>query len=156
MYASGRYINIISLIPNNINKKINISLSDFCPAGSSLQFVTTDSQKFCHLYSFNFFLFKGGLLATSHVNFSTSSTIDVAGDAIHNVCALYCRYFASAREHAETCASYCHRHEFRYLENVSDCTFTLRQQKSFLCARSRIQQRSTSRRAPEVASARVP
>jgi hypothetical protein len=32
------------MIPNNMNKKINITFSDFCSAGSSLQFVTTDSQ----------------------------------------------------------------------------------------------------------------
>jgi hypothetical protein len=39
----AQYINIISMIPNNINKKINVSFfSDFCSAGSSLQFVTTD------------------------------------------------------------------------------------------------------------------
>jgi hypothetical protein len=44
MYASAHYINIISIIPNNTNKKINIHFSDFCSAGSSLQFMTTDSQ----------------------------------------------------------------------------------------------------------------
>jgi len=35
-------------------------------------------------------------------------------------------------------------------------TFKLQQQKTCLCARSRLQQRSTSRRATEVVSARVP
>jgi len=61
--------------------------SDFCSAGSSLQFVTTDPQtsypyhKFLLQISttvFRIFYTKGGLLATSHINFSTSSTIDIA------------------------------------------------------------------------------
>ena len=43
MYASVQYINIISMIPNNMNKKINITFPDFCSAASSRQFVTTDS-----------------------------------------------------------------------------------------------------------------
>ena len=74
------------MIPNNMNKKINIPVSDFCSAGSSLQFVTTDLQtsyhnlsfRFLSLYSFNFLLHKGGLLSTSNINFSISSTIDKA------------------------------------------------------------------------------
>ena len=43
MYTSAKYISIIGMIPNNVNMKINIYFSDFCSAGSSLQFVTTDS-----------------------------------------------------------------------------------------------------------------
>ena len=38
-------ISIISMIPNNMNKKINIFFSNFCSAGSSLQFVTTFTEK---------------------------------------------------------------------------------------------------------------
>jgi hypothetical protein len=33
---------------------------------------------FCRCYSFNFLLYQGGLLSTSHINFSTSSTKDIA------------------------------------------------------------------------------
>jgi hypothetical protein len=43
IYASVQYITIIIMIPNNMNKKNNVPFSDFCSAGSSIQFVTTDS-----------------------------------------------------------------------------------------------------------------
>ena len=54
MYTSAQYINIISMIPNYMNKKINIHFSDFCSAGSSLHFVTTDPQTSYHNLSFRF------------------------------------------------------------------------------------------------------
>jgi hypothetical protein len=77
-FSSAQHINIINMIPNNMNRKINIPFSDFYSAGSSLQFVTTNLQtsyhnlslRFLSPYSFNFLLYKGGGLSTSHTNFS--------------------------------------------------------------------------------------
>ena len=57
-------ISIMSMIPNNMNKKINIFFSNFCSAGSLLQFVTIDLQtshhnlpfRFLSLYCLNFII----------------------------------------------------------------------------------------------------
>ena len=46
MYTYAQYINTISMIPDDINKKINVPFSDFCSAAGSLQFVMIDSQNF--------------------------------------------------------------------------------------------------------------
>ena len=136
MYASAQFIDTISMIPNNINKKINIHFTDFSSAGHSLQLVTTDSQisyhnfsfRFLSLYPFKFFLYKGGLLSISHINVSTSSTLDIA---VWRYAQCLCTLLqlasnclvASARGQAETCASCRYRQQFRCLESGSGCNF---------------------------------
>ena len=42
------------LIPSNINNKINIPFSDLCSAGSSLQFLTTDTETWYYNFFFIF------------------------------------------------------------------------------------------------------
>jgi len=132
MYASAQYVNIISVIPNNMNKKINMPFSNFCSAGSTIQFVTNDSQtsyhnlsfRFLSLYSFNFLLYQGGLLSTSRINFSMSSTTDIAvWLKTQGLCTLLQlasnSLVASARGQTETRASYRYQQLFCCLENGS-------------------------------------
>jgi len=126
-------------------KKINVPFSDFYSAGSSLQFVTTDSQtsyhnlsfRFLSLYSFNFLLYQSGLLSTSHTNFSMSSTIDIDArlktQGLLTLLQLTSNFLvASARGQTETCASYRYQQLFCCLENGSGRT---RQQ--LFCCRNR-------------------
>jgi len=175
MYASAQYISIISMIHNNMNKKINIPFSDFCSAGSSLQFVTTDLQtshhnlsfRFLSLYSFNFLLYKGGLLSTSHSSFSMSSTIDsrmTQDTRLVHLTAASKQLFSCkcARTYwnmsvlSLSATFLLHRECVRPLQTA---TFLLPQQKSCQCARSRIKQCSPSGQlnswATKVASARL-
>jgi len=132
MYASAQYINIISMIPNNMNKKINLPFSDFCSAGSSLQFVMTDSQtsyhnlafRFLSLYSFNYLLHESDFLSTSHINVSMSCTIDIAiwlkTQGLCILLQLASNFLvASAHGQTETCASYRYQQLFCCLENGS-------------------------------------
>jgi len=75
---------VCTLLPNILSAAC--SPITWTRAGSSLQFVTSDLQtlyhnlsfRFLSLYSSNFLLYKGGGLSTSHINFSTSSTTDIA------------------------------------------------------------------------------
>ena len=133
------------MIPKNINKKINIHVYDFSSAGSLLQFVTTDSQtsyhnlsfRFLSLYSFNYLLYQGGLLSTSHINFSMSCTIDIAvwlkTQSLCTLLQLASNYFiASARGQTDTCASYRYQQLFCCLENGSGCI-----RKQLFCCRNR-------------------
>ena len=137
------------LTPNNMNKKINLHFSDFCSAGNSLQFVTTDSKtsyhnlffRFLSLYSFNFFFLffsfthKGGLFCTSHIHFSTSSTIDIAvwrkTQFVHLTAAI-----------KQLFSCQCARRDWNMCVLSSSATFLLRpewvrsQQKSCHCAPS--------------------
>jgi len=134
------------MIPNNMNKKINVPFSDFCSAGSSLQFVTTDSQisyhnlafRFLSLYSFNYLLYQGGLLSTSHINFSMSCTIDIAvwlkTQGLCTLLQLASNFLvASARGQTETHASYRYQQLFCCLENgsgrISQLLFCCRNRK---------------------------
>jgi hypothetical protein len=127
-------VNIISMIPNNNKKKINMPFSYFCSAGRSLQFVKTDSQTLCHnfsfrilsLYSFNFF-YKGGLLSTSYTTFSTSSTTNIAicykAQGLNTLLQPASNYLvASAHGQAWTCSLHHYQQQFRCFENRSGCS----------------------------------
>jgi len=111
-----------------VTKKINIPFSDFCSAGSSLQFITTASHTSDHSlslrclspYSFDGFLYKGGLLSTSSISFSTFSTTDI----MRKFTALQLAsndFVASARGQAWTCAFHLYQQQFCCLENRSGC-----------------------------------
>jgi len=140
---------------------MNVTFSDFFSAGSSLQFVTSDLQtsyrnlsfSFLSLYSFNFLLYKGGLLSTSHVNFSMSPTIDIAvWIKTQGLCTLLqlassC-LVASALGQTETWASCRYQQHIcclgKWVRPQQAATFLLPQKKSCQCARSRIKQCSPS------------
>ena len=85
MYASAQYINIISMISNNMKKKTNINFSDYRSSWKLTPvcddwlvfFVPQFILQISITVFFQFFLYKDGLLSTSHTNFSTSSTIDI-------------------------------------------------------------------------------
>jgi len=90
------------------------------------------------------------LLATSHINFSTSSTIDIAVKKYPNLCNLLQvprnGLHATARRQAETCTSCCYRKQFLCLENGSGCNFQVAEiEQLTVCARCRIKQCSSSR-----------
>jgi hypothetical protein len=129
MYVSAQYINIISVISNNMKKKINLHISSFCSAGSWLQFITIDSHTSDHIfsfrclsqYSFNCYLYKGGLLFTSSISFYMFSTTDSRlTHGIYTVLQLASNYLvASARWQAfHLC-----QQQFCCLENRSGCNF---------------------------------
>ena len=111
------------------------------------------SFRFLSLHSFNFLLYKGGLLSTSHINFSVYCTIDTAlWRKTQGLCTLLqlssnC-LLANARGHTETCASCRYQQHFCCLENGSGCNrqqlFLLPRQRSCQCTRSRIKQCSPS------------
>ena len=86
------------------------------------------SSDFNHCIHSTFFLYKSGLLSTSHVNLSTSSTIGIAvWRKTQGLCTLLqlgsnC-FDASAGRQAQIRASYRYQQQFRCLENGSGCNF---------------------------------
>jgi hypothetical protein len=155
-----------------MKKKINIPFSDFCSAGSWLQFVTTDSQtsdhnfsfRFLSLYPFNFFIQRWPSLHFPYWLFYVFHNRRSLWRKTQGLCTLLqlaSNYLvASARGQTWTCAFHLYQQQFCCLENRSGCNFfKLRQQKSCQCARSHIKQCSPSRQqkswATKVASARL-
>ena len=80
---------------------------------------------------FFFFLHKGCLLSTSHINFATSSTVDIAVRRTLLQLASNCSV-ASARGHTATWASYRYQQHFCCLENGSG-----RNRQQLFCRRNR-------------------
>ena len=89
-------------------------------SSSTLESDHSLSLRCLSLYSFDCFLYKGGLLSTSSINFSTFSTTDLMGK--FTALQLACNYFvASARGQAWTCAFHLYQQQFCCLENRSGC-----------------------------------
>ena len=87
---------------------------------------TISPSDFCRCFLSKFFLYKDGLLSTSHVNFSMSLTTDIAvWQNTQGLCTLLhaaskCSV-ASWRGQTATRAFYCYQQQFRCLENGSEC-----------------------------------
>jgi hypothetical protein len=146
MYASAQYMNAIALSPIILTRKITylfLTSVQLEAHSSSWQLPhilhTTISPSVLLLNSFKFLLYKGGLLSTWHINFSTSSMTDMTKDCEFVQVASNCSV-ASARGQAQICASYCGRQQFRYLENGSGCNF-------YVAATEKLQVRTLSYKA---------
>ena len=84
----AQYIKIVSVIPNNINKEINVNFFRFLfswkltPVRDDCLINLLPVQQFLlqipTTVFFQIFLYKVGHLSTSHINFCTSSTIAIA------------------------------------------------------------------------------
>ena len=155
-------ISIMSMITNNMNKKINIFflISAQLEAQSSswrltCKFRTTIyPSDFCRCI-LSILLYKGGLLSTTHINFSMSSTIDIAvwlkTQGLCTLLQLASNYLvASARGQTETWASYRYQQHFCCLENGSG----LNRQQLFVAATEKLPVRALAYKA--VFSIRAP
>ena len=100
-----------------------------------LQFVTTDLQtsyhsfafRFLCLFSFKNFLYKDGLLSTSHINFSMSSTTDMAiWQNTRGLCTLLQAATVQLPVCVETvtCAFYCYQQQFHCPKDGPGCNLS--------------------------------
>jgi hypothetical protein len=131
------------MIPNNMKKKINVPFSDFCSAGSSLQFVTTDSQTSYHNYRSDFCPYILSIICYTKVVCSpppistflcpVRMAVWLKTQGLCTLLQLASNFlFASARGQTETRASYRYLQLFCCLENRSG-----RISQQLFCCRNR-------------------